>query len=143
MFGGLGIPALGISGIALATIFIEFLGVVYLFPKVIRTGLVSKTFIKEIFPDKEVYKDIARQGLPASVSMMSVAIGFFISTYFVGKFGEGAVAAYGVGTRIQQLMLLPLVGVNIAVVTLIGQNNGAKRLDRVMETIKTTFRYIF
>lgn len=143
MFGGLGVPAMGISGVALATITIELLGVFYLFPKVIRTGLLHKEFYKELMPDKDAYKDIAKQGIPASISMTSVAIGFFISTYFVGKFGEASVAAYGVGTRVQQIALLPLIGLNIAIVTLVGQNRGARKFERIMETIKKTHWYLF
>jgi len=143
MFGGLGIPALGIAGIALATITIEFIGVLYLFPKVLRTELLHKRFYKELAPDKNIYRDIAKQGIPASISMMSVAIAFFISTYFVGKFGEASVAAYGVGTRIQQLALLPLIGLNIATVTLVGQNRGAKKFKRIMETIEKAKLYAF
>jgi len=143
MFGGLGIPALGIAGIALATITIEFIGVLYLFPKVLRTELLHKRFYKELAPDKNIYRDIAKQGIPASISMMSVAIAFFISTYFVGKFGEASVAAYGVGTRIQQLALLPLIGLNIATVTLVGQNRGAKNFERIMETVKKIKLYAF
>ncbi|PIQ91440.1 MAG: MATE family efflux transporter [Parcubacteria group bacterium CG11_big_fil_rev_8_21_14_0_20_39_22] len=141
MFGGLGIPALGIAGVALATITIEFLGVVYLFPKVVRTKLLHNRFYKELAPEWSVYKDIAKQGIPASISMASIAIGFFISTYFVGKFGEVAVAAYGVGTRVQQLALLPLVGLSIATVTIVGQNRGAKRVDRVMEAVLKAHLY--
>lgn len=143
MFGGFGIPALGIAGIALATITIEFIGILYLFPKVVRTGLLHHGFYRELMPNLSMYKDIARQGIPASVSMMSVAIGFFISTYFVGKFGKEAVAAYGVGTRVQQIALLPLIGISIAAVTLVGQNKGAKKLDRVMETVRKTHWYAF
>ncbi|MCR4328378.1 MAG: MATE family efflux transporter [Patescibacteria group bacterium] len=141
MFGGFGVPAMGIAGIALATILIEFIGVFYLFPKVLHTKLLHKRFYRELAPDLKTYREIARQGFPASISMMSVAIGFFISTYFVGKFGEGAVAAYGVGTRVQQIALLPLIGINIAAITLVGQNRGAKKLERVNEIVHTVFRY--
>jgi len=143
MFGGLGIPAMGIAGIALATITIELFGVFYLFPKVLRTGLLHKGFYRELWPKKKIYLDIAKQGIPASVSMMSVAIGFFISTYFVGKFGEASVAAYGVGTRVQQIALLPLIGLSIATVTLVGQNRGAKKFERVMETVSKINFYAF
>ncbi|MCR4311387.1 MAG: MATE family efflux transporter [Candidatus Taylorbacteria bacterium] len=143
MFGGFGFPALGIAGIALATVVIQLLGVIYLLRKVLHTGLISRNFFKELVPHVHTYKQIAKQGFPASMSMMSVAIGFFISTYFVGTFGEGAVAAYGVGTRIQQIALLPLIGLTIATVTLVGQNRGAKKLDRVRETVRVVNRYAF
>ncbi|PIQ68720.1 MAG: MATE family efflux transporter [Candidatus Taylorbacteria bacterium CG11_big_fil_rev_8_21_14_0_20_46_11] len=143
MFGGFGVPAMGLAGIALATVLIQLFGVIYLLRKVIHTGLISRDFFKELIPHAQAYKDIARQGFPASISMMSVSIGFFISTYFVGTFGEGAVAAYGVGTRVQQIALLPLIGLSIAAVTLVGQNNGARKAERVKEVVRKIFTYAF
>jgi Na+-driven multidrug efflux pump len=51
------------------------------------------------------------------------------------------VAAYGLSTRIEQIALLPLIGLGVAAITLIGQNSGAGRLDRVKETISITLKY--
>lgn len=140
-FGWFGLPVLGISGIAIATIATNALGALYLWFKVRGTGLVIKESKGQYSPDMKTYLDIAGQGFPASLSLMTISVGAFIITYFVSTFGESTVAGYGVGMRIEQIVLIPGIGINIAVLTLIGQNNGAKRYDRVREIIRVAMRY--
>ncbi len=140
-FGWFGLPVLGISGIAIATIATNALGALYLWFKVRETGLVLKESRGQYSPDMKTYLDIAGQGFPASLSLMTISVGAFIITYFVSTFGESTVAGYGVGMRIEQIVLIPGIGINIAVLTLIGQNNGAKRYDRVREIIQVAMRY--
>jgi Na+-driven multidrug efflux pump len=72
---------------------------------------------------------------------MTVAVGIFIITYFVSYFGKEAVAAYGIGTRAVQIVLLPSIGLNMATLTLVAQNNGAGLFDRVQEVLGKTLKY--
>jgi Na+-driven multidrug efflux pump len=87
------------------------------------------------------YREIAKQGFPASFNMVSVAVGIFIITLFVSKFSTESVAAYGIATRIEQIIILPTIGLNIAVLSMTGQNNGAKKPKRISETLATTMKY--
>jgi len=66
--------------------------------------------------------------------MLTVGLGIFVITWFVGRFGRDAVAGYGIATRIEQIALLPIMGMNVATLTLVAQNKGAGNLERVMET---------
>ncbi len=81
------------------------------------------------------------QGIPASLNMMTVALGIFVITYFLSHFGQEAVAAYGVATRIEQLVLLPTIGLNTAVLTLAAQNGGAGLYGRVRQTVRKALIY--
>jgi putative MATE family efflux protein len=135
------IPKLGLAGISYATVLTQIIGTVYLGYKVKKIGVFENAKISEYKPEKSAYQDIAKQGLPTSLSMMSVALGIFIITYYISQFGSHVVAAYGLSTRIEQIALLPLIGLGVAAVTLIGQNSGAGRLDRVKETIDITLKY--
>lgn len=141
MFGGLGLPAMGLAGVAWATVFIQFLGLIYITSKVAKTGIFCSNCWNMLIPQKKYVKEIAKQGFPASINMMSVALGIFIITYFVSRFGESSVAAYGIATRIDQIALMPGIGLNIAALTLIGQNNGAQKFDRCKKIIKKSFYY--
>ncbi len=141
MFGWLGFPAMGIAGIAFATLVIQFIGLIYMIWKVSRLGLFCKGCLRRIPPQKNAFVEISKQGFPASVNTMTVALGIFIITFFVKDFGEAAVAAYGVVQRIEQLMMLPLMGLGIATLTIVGQNNGAKKYERVKEAIRRTLTY--
>ena len=131
--GGLGIPPLGVKGIALATIIIEFFGMLYLLYNLKKSYL-----LKEMPPfvfDMGIMKAFLKQGLPPTVNMSLMALGMFIITYFIAPFGKHVVAAYGIAVRIEQIALLPSIGINVAVLALVSQNNGAKLYDRVKDTV--------
>ncbi|MEZ4104178.1 MAG: MATE family efflux transporter [Candidatus Paceibacterota bacterium] len=141
--GWFGLPALGTLGIAIATIVSNLFGLIYIVYKVWQTGLIDQACLKcYLSPIKKIYLDIISQGLPASLNMMTVAIGAFIITYFVSQYGKEAVAGYGTAIRIEQIVLIPSIGINIAVLTLIGQNNGAKKFERIKEIAKVGVKYI-
>lgn len=73
--------------------------------------------------------------------MIFVAIGIFVINAYLRDFGTAVMAIYGVGTRIEQIVLLPTIGLSIAASAIIAQNNGAKNFTRVRETYKLSLFY--
>jgi len=141
MYGGLGFPKLGIQGIALATIIIQVFGTVYMIGITRSRKLFLHARFSDFIPKRKYFLDLFEQGFPASLNMLTVAIGIFVITYFASRFGKEAVAAYGIATRIEQIALLPTIGLNIAALTLAGQNMGAGLPSRVYESWKLNIRY--
>ena len=68
--------------------------------------------------------------------MLLIGVGIFNILYFIGKFGDLATAGYGAALRIEQVFLLPVIGLNTAVLSIGGQNFGAKNFDRLRELYK-------
>jgi len=130
---------LGISGISYATVITEFIAMAYLFYKLKHTKL--WVGMSEFVYDKDIFIKLLQQGLPPSVNMFMMAFGMYIITYFVAPYGKEAVAGFGIGMRIEQIFLMPVVGLNIAVLSIISQNNGAKMYGRIKETLKRAIRY--
>ena len=141
MYGGFGLPAMGVKGIAAATILVQVFGLIYLLRQARATGVLNRREGALYRPDRRVMAAIAAQGIPASLNMMTVALGIFVITYFVSHFGQEAVAAYGVATRIEQLVLLPTIGLNTAALTLAAQNAGAGLCERVRQTARAALIY--
>jgi len=141
MYGAFGIPGMGISGIALATVLVQGGGVIYMGYRVRRTELFAQIQPELFKPQKKYFAEIAQQGFPASINMMTIAVGIFIITWFITRFGDSGVAAYGIATRIEQIALLPTIGLNIAAITIIGQNFGAGRFDRVKKAYRKSLKY--
>ncbi|MCP4290641.1 MAG: MATE family efflux transporter [bacterium] len=141
MYGWLGLPSMGVKGIALATVISQGGGVIFLGRRTWRTGLLHRSSGARWTPDFRVLKDIFTQGIPAGMSMMSVALGIFVITYFLSEFGQSVVAAYGAATRIEQIVLLPALGLNVAALSLASQNSGAKRYDRIRELVRVSMGY--
>ena len=141
IYGGLGVPAMGVMGVALATVFVQVLGTIYLWYKVSLTELICNKCLSEIIPRLDAFRKIFSQGFPTSLNSISVGIGIFVITYFISIFGKEAVAAYGIATRVEQIILMPTIGLSIATVTLVAQNSGARLYKRIFETIHTALKY--
>lgn len=143
MYGGFGLPALGLAGVAFATVVIQLIGNFHLFNRLVQLGIIKRIRLHDLRPIGHYYRELTRQGFPTALNMMTVTIGIFIITWFAGRYGKEVVAAYGIGTRIEQLALLPVMGLNVSTLALSAQNFGAKRLDRVRQTLLISLRYGF
>lgn len=142
IFGGFGVPAMGITGIALATILLQALGGLYLGYEVVKSGMITKESVRNYAqPRLAVIGQMIRQGLPNMLDLSSVSLSFFLLLFFISDFGQDAVAGFGAAARIEQLALLPLLALNVATLALVSQNNGAHLPKRVKETLHTAIKY--
>lgn len=133
LYGGYGVPAMGVSGIALATLATQCISGLYLFREVIRGGLLKLDAFNSLIPSADAIFPLLYNGFPSALNMMSVSLGIFIVNFFISDFGEQVVAAYGVGMRVEQILLLPVIGLSSATLTIAGRNNGAGLSKRVIE----------
>ena len=133
IFGYGFVPAFGISGLAIATVVAQSLGLFYLIYKVNSCKLRNYLKIECFIPKIQLIKDLASQAFPIIFSMLFIGIGIFVILYFIGKFGELATAGYGAALRIEQVFLLPVIALNTAVLSIGGQNFGAKKYNRIQE----------
>ncbi|MGB1251398.1 MAG: MATE family efflux transporter, partial [Candidatus Promineifilaceae bacterium] len=142
IFGGFGMPALGIEGIAWATVLVQFWGCIYAAYEVSKAGLVTgESLRRDWIPNLGIFGRIMQQGLPNTMDVLGVSVGFFILTFYISKFGQAPIAAFGAASRIEQVALLPVLGVNTAILALVSQNNGAGNIGRMYETFRVGMRY--
>ena len=141
MFGIGPLPGLGLLGIAVSTIVIQCLQLVYLWHRCRRSDLARHFRLASLRPEAEAMIWLLKQVVPVTGQMLTTGIGLFAITYFMGRHGEAAVAAYGVALRIEQVAMLPMVGLNTAALTLVGQNFGAGKQARVTTAAWTTLGY--
>ena len=143
IFGFLFIPAFGVKGIGIATIISQLVAFLIILFKVLKNERVRKITKKYLIPKFSYFKNIFFQSMPISVSICGYALAAAIIFTYVGQSGEYAVAGYGVGTRIEQVVLLPILGINTAIISIIAQNYGANNLYRIKETYFTAIKYAF
>ena len=141
LFGWGPFPALGLEGIAISTVLIELGVVTYLSVKLLSSKLGGTLGIRKFSPQVKIIIDLVKQGFPASLSILFISLNFYVILHFISDFGKTSVAAYGVSTRIVQVMLLPSIGLNTAALSLTGFNFGANNLERVNQTWRTCFHY--
>ena len=143
IFGFLFIPPLGVTGIGLATLIAQSLSLIIIFFKVIKNDRL-KDLTKNFFIPKIFYlKNIFFQSMPITIAIFGYAIAATIIFKYIGISGEYAIAGYGAATRIEQVVLLPVLGINTALISIIAQNYGAKNYSRIKETYYTAIKYGF
>ncbi len=141
IFGFLFIPAMGVKGIAIATIISQFISLLIIFVKILNNKRVKQLALKHFNPKFEYFKNLLFQSVPITVSISASSFAFTVVITYVGNFGEYAVAGYGAGERFVHVMLLPVLGLNTAIVSIIGQNFGANKYDRIKEAYYTAIKY--
>ncbi len=124
---------LGVTGLALATVLIKAGSAGYLY-WVLRKKL-NHWSVPRV--NLQQWITLLRQVLPASFNMLTIILGGFITVALVGRFGSEHVAGYAVGLRLEQVLLLPALGLNAAVMAIAGQNIGAGYYERVEQTYRT------
>lgn len=134
-------PGFGIAGVAWSTILVQMGTLIYMLSVIRHRGIFALCHWSGWKPHFHTVRDILHIAVPASTSMIFVAAGIFVINAFLRDFGTTVMAIYGVGTRIEQLVLLPTIGLSIAAAAIIAQNNGAKNFVRVWQTYKLTLIY--
>ena len=141
IFGFLFIPALGMKGIGISTLIAQSVALIIVLFKVLRNDRIKKLTKEFLIPKLYFFKNIFFQSMPIIVSICGYSIAAGIIFTYVGLSGEYATAGYGVGTRIEQVVLLPILGINTAIITIIAQNFGARNYERVKEAYFGAIKY--
>ena len=136
IFGWQAIPAFGVQGAAIATLFTQglaaIIGLMILFGGKYGVDLKTKDFI----PDFKFIKKAFFIGLPTSIEQSSRNFAMTFVVSLVASFGTTAVASYGAGVNINQVAMFVGVGLAIANGTLVGQNIGANLIDQAVKISK-------
>ncbi|NQV65121.1 MAG: MATE family efflux transporter, partial [SAR86 cluster bacterium] len=125
VFGGYGIPAMGVAGAAIANgLSFTLAAMVYLglwYGGRLKVGVGGRGSMTE----KRV-RQLIDIGYPAGVEQLVFQLGFLAFLWLVGYYGTAAFAAYGIGVQILSLSFVVGFGFSIAGATLVGQHMGAK-----------------
>ena len=141
IFGFLFIPPLGITGIGIATLIAQFVSLLVILIKILNNQRIKQITLDHFKAKFFFLKNIFFQSMPITIAILGYSIAATVVFTYVGLFGEYAVAGYGSATRIEQVVLLPILGINTAIISIIAQNIGAKYYDRVEQSYFTSIKY--
>ncbi|HBW83093.1 MAG TPA: MATE family efflux transporter [Gammaproteobacteria bacterium] len=140
---GLGpFPELGIAGAAWATVIAWSVGFVYLMYLLIAKRELVSSKLPSISAFEQSGRDMLRIGIPAAGANMMTPLAGGVMTAIAAGFGGNAVAAYGVGARLEPMATLLVLAMSSSLPPVISQNFGAGRLDRVKEAYDLAIRFI-
>ena len=140
----LGIPAMGVTGAAIATVFGQIVGGIVAIVLNVRRNRELAFRFRGFRPDGKLCGSILFIGIPSAIMG---AIGSFM-TYGVNKIlfvfeevGKTAAAVFGVYFKLQSFVFMPVFGLNNGMVPIVSYNYGAKRPDRITQTIRLSAIY--
>lgn len=130
LYAATGFAGFGVQGAAIATVLSRAAGA-FIGMWLLLSGRVGiELSLSEFKPDWETIEQIFTIGVPASIEVSTKALSVTILTALVAITGSEAVAAYGIGSRVTSMVILPALGLARGVETVVGQNLGAGQVDR-------------
>ncbi len=124
---------MGTAGAALATLIAKMVPAFIAFFLLSRRNKDVYLDIKHMRFQWEKIKLILSIGLPTAIGGSTMQLGFLLMSRNVYAYGNQAMAAYGIGNKVNGLITLPSNGIGSAVATIVGQNMGAKQVERAKE----------
>ena len=143
LINGLGpIPAYGLTGAAIATTIGRSIGVVYQVYHLFNGKGVIKMIIAYLTPDFEQIKALLKIAAPGVLQFVIASCSWiFLAKLVATTGGDQGSAGYQTALRIMMFFILPAWGLSGAAATLVGQNLGAKQVDRAEKSVFITAKY--
>ncbi|MBE76155.1 MAG: hypothetical protein CMG41_00230 [Candidatus Marinimicrobia bacterium] len=135
-YGGIGF-GLGVAGAAMATVISQVIVFcVFIYMLFVKEHSYITFRLKDFSFSIDIIWDIVKVGLPASLSMIVMAIGQGVFNKILIHFSADTVAAYQVAGRLDMLVFLPIFSIAASLTTLVGMFFGAKEYDALRFTIR-------
>ncbi|MCK5779910.1 MAG: MATE family efflux transporter [Psychrilyobacter sp.] len=126
---------MGIKGAAIATLVARALMFGYIVYQLFYKKDPMRLTFKSLKPQWSYIKTLTRLGVPASIGQATMALGFVVLNSLINTYGETILAAFGIGNRVNGLILMPVFGIGGAVSAIAGQNIGNNNIKRVKECV--------
>lgn len=141
IFGFGPVPALGIQGAAIASVIAWAVAVfVIMYILAVKKQLLSLHANTQTVSG--AIKKILKIGLPAAGANMLTPVAMAVMTALVAGYGPEAVAAFGVGSRIESIASLVVLALSMTLPPFISQNFGADKLCRVQDSYQKTLKFV-
>ncbi|MDU0356170.1 MATE family efflux transporter [Paraglaciecola aquimarina] len=142
IFGWGPVPALGIQGAAIATLIAWAVSLFYiLYLLAIKRKLMGPRLLNW-HEFRRSSGGILKIGLPAAGANMLTPIATGIVTAIVATYGHSAVAAWGVGGRLESIAMIVVLALSMSLPPFISQNYGANKLDRVNQAYSLCVKFV-
>ncbi|KNC65925.1 multidrug transporter MatE, partial [Pseudoalteromonas rubra] len=141
IFGYGPFPELGVKGAAIASVIAWSVGVVF----ILYLLAVKKRLLQFSSPQQSIFQatsKILKIGLPAAGANMLTPIAMAVMTAIIATYGAEAVAAFGVGSRIESIASLVVLALSMTLPPFVSQNFGAQKYQRVEDAYRTTLKFV-
>lgn len=140
----LGIPAMGVTGAAIATVFGQIVGGIVAIVLNVRKNKELHFAVRGFRVEGKVCGSILYIGIPSAImgsigSFMTYGINKILFAF--GEIGKTAAAVFGIYFKLQSFVFMPVFGLNNGMVPIVSFNYGARRADRILQTVRLSAIY--
>ena len=133
------IPKMGVAGSALGTIISNAIMIVVSYFLVLRKHALLNIRQWDFAIDWGIIKKIFTIGIPISLQMIVISLGGVLMVSLANGFGSLVTAAYGIGMQLDNLAFMPIMAIGMSVSSMVAQNLGALKYDRVKKIMELSF----
>ena len=135
----LGIPAMGVTGAAIATVFGQIVGGIVAIILNVRKNKELCFAVRGFRVEGKVCGSILYIGIPSAImgsigSFMTYGVNKILFAF--GEIGKTAAAVFGIYFKLQSFVFMPVFGLNNGMVPIVSFNYGARRADRILQTVR-------
>lgn len=127
---------MGVDGVAYATIIAQGLSAILITIMLLRTDSCARLYFKDLRIHWDILKNIIQIGIPAALQMSITAFSNIFVMGYINHFGKHVMSGWTAYSKVDQLLFLPMQTIALAITTFVGQNLGAKQLDRAKKGIR-------
>ncbi len=129
-----GLPGLwsgmGFNGLAASTVVSQTGVMAFMVFRLARLHTMARIQPAHLVPRRAMFREILFQALPTAFALMINFLSGFVVQFVLKGFGEHAIAGFGIAIRLEQILLLPVLGVTGALLPIAAQAIGAKDFER-------------
>ena len=120
----------GVEGVAYATIISQWISAILVLVILTKEQSDYRLVWKELRIDKRTTLSILRIGLPAGLQMAITSFSNVFVQSYINQFGSSCMAGWTTYGKLDKFCLLPIQSLGLSITTFVGQNLGAKKMER-------------
>lgn len=128
---------MGVAGVALATIIAQISSWLFGVRYIQKKYSFIKISFRHLHFDKILFKQALRLGIPSGIQQALFSVGTMVLQSLVNSYGSAFMAGFNGANKIDTFAFMPVQSFSIAVTTYVGQNIGAKKLERVKHGVRS------
>lgn len=136
IFGYFGLPAMGVTGAAIATVIGQGVAMTLALIFNLKVNTDVQLSAKQMLPNKGIISEILKVGIPTTIMQSIGSIMTFAMNKILIGFSSTAVAIFGAYFKLQSFVIMPVVGINGGLVPIIAFNYGARQPKRIIQALK-------
>lgn len=120
----------GVEGVAYATIISQWISAILVLVILTKEQSDYRLVWKDLRIDKRTTLSILRIGFPAGLQMAITAFSNVFVQSYINQFGSSCMAGWTTYGKLDKFCLLPIQSLGLSITTFVGQNLGAKKMER-------------